>query len=517
MTAKKINKLIVFARVVCHEGGTARLHPKTMKTLPPRHQDTKVFFSFSSRSFAFFAAIFISVFVCSFRTQAGEAVKNKYFVLENGLRVFLEENDKIPLVNIAAAVNVGSKDEEKEFSGLVHLLEHLVLFAGSHSAPAAELTEKIRENGIYFNAHTGHDLMTVEISVPPEYTPTAINLLREKLFNLALTQGELEKEKKVILEELSQQMDEPGALGMQLALRELFKSHPYEKPVGGESTSIENVTLESLERFYQKYFIPVNCALSVVGDFKIETVEERIRQDFGSVKGPAGTPIPLSQPVFPLVPALAKSVETWRELDITQAHLFMGFSAPGLNRADKLPMDVLTRILGKGVNPLLYNAFKSRGRPVDYLDIQYIPLNYGGAVLVHLTLEAKKIPLAKSQLLIFLKELKSYRFSKKDYQYRLDPDITDYLETAKAWMQLVYRQYLERELNLAVSYARYMLTYDNNRPAQQEKQDQDQNQQDYSQQLKTIQSSDIQDVAANYFSGRKYVMIAIVPGNNKDK
>jgi hypothetical protein len=163
----------------------------------------------------------------------------------------------------------------------------------------------------------------------------------------------------------------------------------------------------------------------------------------------------------------------------------------------------------------LYSAFKSRGRPVDSLDIQYIPLNYGGAVLVHLTLGAKKIPIARSQLLTFLKGLKSYRFSKKDYQYRLVPDIADYLETAKAWMQLVYRQYLERESNLAVSYARYMLTLDNNQLAQLETHDRDQR--DYSQQLKTIRSSDIRDVAADYFSGRKYVIIAIVPGNKKNK
>ncbi|MDQ1352321.1 MAG: hypothetical protein QG657_2627 [Acidobacteriota bacterium] len=451
----------------------------------------------------------------AFRTWADEAAKNKYFLLGNGLRVYLEVNDKIPLVNIAAAVNVGSKDEEKEFSGLVHLLEHLVLFGGSHSATAAELTDRIRKNGIYFNAHTGFDVMTVEISVPSEYTPAAFALLQEKLFNLALSQEDLAKEKKVILEELSQQKDEPESLGIKLALRELFKGHPYEKPVGGESASIEKATLESLEGFYKKYLIPANCALSVVGNFKIETVEETIKQGIGTVTNPANASIPQSKEVFPMVSSLKKTVEIQEELDITQAHLFIGFIAPGLNQEGKLPMDVLTRILGKGVNPMLYYAFKSRGRPVDSLDIQYFTMNYGGAVLVHLTLTAKKIPLARLQLVAFLRELKFYRFSKNDYLYRLAPGITDYLETSKAWMQLVYRQFLERELDLAVSYARYILLHENNQPSQQEKQNQDQL--DYSQLLKTIQSSDLQDVAADYLSGRKYVMIAIVPGNTKNK
>jgi predicted Zn-dependent peptidase len=328
----------------------------------------------------------------------------------------------------------------------------------------------------------------------------------------------------VILEELSQQKDEPGTLGLQLALGELFKGHPYEKPVGGKSTSIANITLESLEQFYKKYLIPANCTLSIVGDFKIEPMEEMIRQGIGNVKAPANTAdaankasaaAPLPQPAFPMVSHLKKSVEIKKELDITQAHLFIGYIAPGLNQADKLPMDVLTRILGKGVNPMLYTAFKSRGRPVDSLDIQYIPLNYGGAVLVHLTLAAKKISRARTQLVTFLKELKYFRFSKDDYQYRLAPGITDYLETSKAWMQLVYQEYLERELNLAVSYARYLLMHEINQPNQLEKQEQDH--QDYSQQLKNIQSSDIKKVAADYFSGRKYVMIAIVPKKKKDK
>lgn len=449
--------------------------------------------------------------------------KNKYYVLENGLQVFLEERDKIPLVNIVAAVNVGSKDEEKESSGLVHLLEHLVLFAGSQSSSPAALEAIIKKNGILFNAHTGYDQMTIDISTPAEFTPVAFKLLQEKLFNLKLTPEDLEKEKKVIREELSQIEDEPEKLGMQLTLRELFSGHPYEKPVPGEKNSIENVSLEELERFYKKFFIPANCALAVVGDFNIETAMETIKEGMGRVAVPNGiaTPLPrLPRPVFPLVPALKKNVETQKELDIKQAHLFIGFVAPGLNRADKLPMDVLTRMLGKGISPLLYSAFKGWERPsesVKGLDVQYIALNYGGAVLFHLVLEAKKIAHTKRQILNFLKELKSYPFSKRDYFYPLDPGIIDYLETTKAWMQLVYRLYTERESDLAVSYARYMLTYDDmgNSTRHENQEQQERKEASYGERLAALQSSDMQTVAANYFSGKKYVTVIIVPKTKK--
>ncbi|HLP48332.1 MAG TPA: pitrilysin family protein [Candidatus Kapabacteria bacterium] len=470
-------------------------------------------------------SLLVGLLFSSFAPAAVPA-KNKYYVLENGLKVFLEERDKLPLVNIVAAVNVGSKDEEKESNGLVHLLEHLVLFAGSQSSSPGALEAIIKKNGILFNAHTGNDQMTIEISTPAEFTPVAFKLLQEKLFNLRLTPGDLAKEKKVILEELSQVEDEPDKLGMQLTLRELFSGHPYEKPVAGEKNTIENVSLEELERFYKKYFIPANCALSVVGDFNIETtmetIKETIKEGMGGAAGPKDIPIPLPplpRPVFPLVPAPKQNVEMRKELDINQAHLFIGFVAPGLNRADKLPMDVLTRMLGKGISPLLYSAFKGWERPsesVKSLDVQYIALNYGGAVLIHLVLEAKKIAHTKRQILNFLKELKSYPFSKRDYLYPLDPGIIDYLETTKAWMQLVYRQYIERESDLAVSYARYMLTYDDmGNSTQQENQERKGT--SYGERLATLKSSDLQSVAANYFSGKKYVTVIIAPKTKKSK
>lgn len=455
--------------------------------------------------------------IFSFFTQAAEPVINKYYVLENGLQVFLEERDKMPLVNIVAAINVGSKDEEKEFNGLVHLLEHLVLFAGSHSTTPAALIEIIKKNGIYFNAHTGYDQMTIEISVPSEYTRVAFKLLQEKLFNLELSQGDLEKEKKVILEELTQTLDDPDKLGMQLALQELFSGHPYEKPVGGDINTIQNVSLEALERFYKKYFIPSNCSLSVVGAFNLESVMETIQEGMESIGGSiggiiSGSPTPISKTVFPLVSSLKKNVEIKKELDITQTHLFLGFIAPGLDQGDKLPMDVLTRILGKGISPLLYNAFKGWEKSLENvksLDVQYISLNYGGAVLIHLVLDTKKSVYFKNQIVNYLKDLKSVAFSKKDYLNRLDPGIIDYLETAEAWMQLAYRQFLERESDLAISYARFMLSHDVNNSNQQEKQNQ--NRLSYSDRLVTIQSSDIQAVAANYFNGKKYVAIIIEP------
>jgi zinc protease len=133
----------------------------------------------------------------------------RYFVLDNGLRVFLYEKHGLPLVHVVTGFDVGSKNETDETNGLVHLLEHCVLFRGTSSRSGREVSADIRRHGAYFNASTGPDLSLFEISLPAEYAEFALRNQKDILFGLDLTQAELDGEKDVILEEYSQMEDDP--------------------------------------------------------------------------------------------------------------------------------------------------------------------------------------------------------------------------------------------------------------------------------------------------------------------
>ncbi|MCJ7563733.1 MAG: insulinase family protein, partial [Candidatus Aminicenantes bacterium] len=110
----------------------------------------------------------------------------KQFTLDNGMNVFLYERHNLPLVNIVAAVNAGSKDETAETNGLVHMLEHYILFRGTEVRSGSEVARDFRRHGAYFNAHTGQDLAIFEISLPAEYADFGLNNQRELLFNLKI-------------------------------------------------------------------------------------------------------------------------------------------------------------------------------------------------------------------------------------------------------------------------------------------------------------------------------------------
>lgn len=427
---------------------------------------------------------------------------NKYFVLSNGLKVYLEEKTGIPLVHMGFGINVGSKDEEEQSGGLVHLLEHLILLGSSNLNSRDELVEKIRQKGLYFNGHTTHDLMTFAVSAPAEHADTALELLREKVFDLKPDPEEVEKEKKVILEELSQEEDDPVKLSIRLSLQALFSGHPYEKPVGGRKTTVENTGVERLKGFYNNYFSPSNCSIAVVGDFRIENMEKKVKEMFEHPEVSEVVRKDFKETVPP-----GKNVEIERELDITQAHLILGFTAPGTNHPDKLAVDVLTQILGEGVNPLLFAPLGGQRRLAESIKISYIPLTYGGAVLIHLVTDPRKINSAKTEVLRFLRELRSFKFSREDHQYRNDPWITDYLETAKTWMRFDYEQFREQGSNMALSYARYMLVHHSG----------EEDQKTYKELLREVRSSHLQKVAAEYFSGKRFVTVTIIPKKNEGK
>ena len=196
---------------------------------------------------------------------------------------FLVERHNLPLIHIAAAVDAGVKDETDATSGLVHLLEHCVLFRGTERRSGSDVGREIRERGAYFNAHTGRDLSVFEISLGRP-TPNSGSGTRRKSCSISiLRQDELDREKDVILEEISQLEDDPDRYARDLALARLFAGHPYGRSVYGDREAIRGARAEDMRAFHDRYFVPANCGLAVVGDRPLADLESLVTGIFGAV------------------------------------------------------------------------------------------------------------------------------------------------------------------------------------------------------------------------------------------
>jgi len=448
-------------------------------------------------TFKIFRCVSIAIFMILLFTSSTfsqEKPLTKFFELENGMKVFLYERHSIPLVNCAFAFNIGSKDESDETNGLVHILEHYILFRGTEFRTGEEISQEIRAHGAYVNAHTEYDLSVFEISLPSEYADFAIANHKEILFNLKLTQEELNEEKEVILEELNQLHDDPMKYAASLSYQNLFPGHPYERPIYGRREVIESVTVEKIEGFYKKHFVPSNCALAIVGDFAISEMEAKIRTTFADIQGE-----PFAPPEYKIATPLEDKHEIEEEMDINMAYLVFGFNAPDYNAPDQFAVDVLAEILGRGINPMLYHPLMERRIYVNSINMSYIAHKYGGAILIYFVMEPKYVKTAKNRIIQYLKRTRDLQYSKKDYMSDARFHATDYLESAKNRIRFKIHRAQENGLAVADSYARHMHMSGDSEGG------------NFLENIENVDSSDVRKAAGNYLTKSDYVVVTIVP------
>ena len=423
-----------------------------------------------------------------------------YFTLDNGLQVLLQEKHDLPVTGITLAVNLGIKDETEGSSGYTHLLEHMLLFGSSAQASADARLAEFRSHGIAANAHTDHDLMTFEVSCPAVDSPWVLTHLRQAVFDHRMDAPHLEKEKRIILEEILQLRDNPQFLGRLLLMQQLFAGHPYGRSPFGDGSAIGKATVEELQAFAGRFLVPGRCALSVIGDFSLADMEKQVRESWGPLpKGAADTA------AIPFVNRLEKNVDQQVELDLNESHLFLGWWAPDFNHEHRLALSLLTYVLGRGLNPLFYAVLGGERRLVDQLEMNYVPMAHGGMVVLHLILEERNIPSARNEIARFLSQASEFKFSKEDYQALYQSYVIDYLQSAKNQMAYDAGSFAESALNLSNASARYLLLHRG--PAAGS----------YLENVEKVGSSDLRRVAAKYLSGKKLATLAIVPLKKGEK
>jgi zinc protease len=424
--------------------------------------------------------------------------RSRSFVLDNGLRVFLYEKRDMPLVHVVTGFDVGSKDETDATSGIVHLLEHCVLFRGTTARTGEEVVADVRRHGAYFNAHTSQDLSLFEISVPAAEAGFALGNQKDILFGFAVTAEEIEGEKAVILEELNQMEDDPRRRATDLVLQALFPGHPYGRSVYGRRETIEAATVEDLLGFYRRYFVPGNCAMAVVGDFAAADMERMVRDVFGPLQKaelPAA-PIPMAGP-------LKKSVSRRLEKDVEDGYLYLGCVAPDYNHGDQYVVNVLTEVLGRGINPVLPTLIRSERETVQTLEMAYLAFRYGGAVVVSIRADPKDIRVLERTAVSALRRAQSESYSKKDFAGEAEFYAFDHLESAKNQIRFAVGRSEESGSQLAGSLVRHMLLNTREDPGS------------YLGEIAKIDSSDLRKAAGKYLAKGQWAAVSIVPMKGK--
>jgi predicted Zn-dependent peptidase len=274
-------------------------------------------------------------------------------VLDNGLRLLTERMSQVRSISIGVWLTRGSRHETEEQSGIAHFVEHM-LFKGTSTRTAEDIAQAIDSIGGQLDAFTAKEYASYYIKVLDEHLPLAIDILADIVRNPAFGPEDIEREKKVVVEEIKMVEDTPDDLVHEIFTQGFWENHPLGRPILGTKETVESFTSDSLRDYFRRVYTANNLIVSAVGNLQHERVRELVAEKFGSLADPGEVALDKAPRVVPKILVRNKELE--------QSHICLGVSSYPQDHDDRYSSYVLNTLLGGSMSSRLFqNVREKRG------------------------------------------------------------------------------------------------------------------------------------------------------------
>ena len=222
------------------------------------------------------------------------ALANPYeHTLANGLKIIVKEDHRAPTAVHMVWYRAGSMDENNGATGVAHVLEHM-MFKGTPKVGPGEFNRLVAAAGGRDNAFTSRDYTAYFQQVPKEKLDEMIALEADRMRHLTLSADEFAQEIKVVMEERRLRTDDqPQSLLFETMNAVAFKVHPYRWPIIGWMDDLESMTVQDARDWYERWYVPNNATMVVVGDVDHKAVFTAAEKQYGALKA---RPLPVRKP-----------------------------------------------------------------------------------------------------------------------------------------------------------------------------------------------------------------------------
>lgn len=306
-------------------------------------------------------------------------------ILDNGLRILTSPMHHTRSVSIGFFIGAGSRYESDEQGGVFHFIEHM-LFKGTEKRPTArDIAVAIEGIGGIFNASTGCESSLYWIKVAQPHLDIAIEVLVDMLRHSKFDPEEIERERRVIMEEINLIQDTPDSLVHLIISQLVWPDHPLGRDIAGTKESLSALDREGLLAYQERYYQPSNTVISVAGNVEHEAVVGKMTAFLGDW---AASEAPSYRP--------AEDNQTEMRLRIhpketEQAHLCL--SVPGIPRdhPDRFKLRLLNTVLGEGMSSRLFTEIREK-RGLAYSIYSYLSAMHDtGAAGVYAGVDPKRV------------------------------------------------------------------------------------------------------------------------------
>jgi predicted Zn-dependent peptidase len=274
-------------------------------------------------------------------------------ILDTGLRLITESMPHVRSVSIGVWLTRGSRHETSEQGGIAHFVEHM-LFKGTATRSAEDIAQAIDSIGGQLDAFTAKEYASYYIKVLDEHLPTAVDLLSDIVMNPKFDAEDLEKEKKVILEEIKMVEDTPDDLVHELFTQHFWEGHALGRPILGSRETVEAFTADILRNYFESVYVAPNLIVSAAGNVEHGRVRDLVSQAFAKLRSTARAYDDTVPRVVPQVLMRSKELE--------QSHVCLGTNSYQQNHPDRYVSYIMNTVLGGSMSSRLFqNVREKRG------------------------------------------------------------------------------------------------------------------------------------------------------------
>jgi predicted Zn-dependent peptidase len=329
--------------------------------------------------------------------------------LPNGLRLLTYYMPFVRSASVSLFFRVGSRYEGADVAGISHLIEHMI-FKGSNQYPTAQvISETIEGVGGALDAATDKELTIFSAKTADQHFELALRLLADMVQHPLMEEAELEKERRVIIEELNMYHDSPQEWVSVLADETLWPGLPLGREVAGTHQTVASISHAALSSYFATHYAPNNLIISVAGNVQHDQIVASVEELFGAWQ--PQPELPLWQPC-PLPAGVPRVRVEYRKTDQTNVCLL----TPGTSHTspDYYPSILLSAILGDGMSSRLFIevrehlglAYDVSTSPVSYYDT--------GTFVIYAGVEPKNAEATLRAILVELSRTRREQLSERD-------------------------------------------------------------------------------------------------------
>src|SRR5438270_10234283 len=273
-------------------------------------------------------------------------------VLPNGLTLITEEMQHIRSVSIGIWIKTGSRDEDLQWNGISHFIEHMV-FKGTKNRSAEDIARQVDSIGGNMDAFTAKECVCFNVKVLDEHLPIAMDVLSDLVLNPIFDVQDIGRERGVILEEIKMDEDNTDYPVREIFTQNFWKDHPLGKPILGTKDTVKKFEREAVLDFYKERFAPGNLIICAAGHLKHEQFVELVAKHFEHMK-------PLKNGFHSPQPQIVPRIIMRNKRALEQVQICVGVPSHPIAHENRHASYILNTLLGGGMSSRLFQNIRER-------------------------------------------------------------------------------------------------------------------------------------------------------------